>query len=299
VKRSKRSAAADPDVAAEVPVRSGRRRLPIVLAVVAAGWFAATLWLAHNGVVAAPDPQSALVTAALSVPLILGAAAVAGAAVAGPVAARARRLRSVVGAGVGAALGALGGGALLLIYGTVPAFVALAVTIAVSAALGGALTGVPLPAIAMAGVTGALVWFAVGLVEGVFSGALSSLFGSRESAAGQLAAAGRMSFTVALLGGGAAGLGAYLVLRRHSPGPGWPAFLAAGGLPGAVLVVADVGTRVGGGPLIRLARRTGLADQIALEYVAANRLSTAFVVLFAGAIVTLILHGRTLKPANR
>jgi hypothetical protein len=112
--------------------------------------------------------------------------------------------------------------------------------------------------------------------------------------AAQYAAIGRVSFAMALLGGAVAGLTASWYLRRTTPGSTWPAHLAAGAAPGLLLLAADVATRVGGGPLLRLATGNDVADRIALDLVGKSRLSTALVVLFTGAIAAIVSHGRTL-----
>jgi hypothetical protein len=116
--------------------------------------------------------------------------------------------------------------------------------------------------------------------------------------AAQYAAIGRVSFFMALIGGVAAGLTASWYLRRTALGPAadlkWPAHLAAGAMPGLILLAADVATRIGGGPLLRVATGDDIADRLALDLVGRSRLSTALVVLFAGAIAAIFAHGRTL-----
>jgi hypothetical protein len=277
---------------------------PVVIAALCVLWFAATLWLTHYVVVTAEAIQIALVNAALSLPAVIAASIVAGAAVAVAVLGRLRRptgtrLRTLTGAGIGLALGLIAGGLTVIGYGRATALVSVAVTVAVAAAIGGGFAGVPATPAVMAGLIGTLAWFAVGWIERLFSGKLQDIFAGDGSPAAQFAAAGRLSLAIALLGGAVAGLCAYRYLRARGAGLKWPAFLAAGAAPGLLLLVADLATRVGGGPLVRLAERTSVADRIALEYVGANRLSTALVVLFTGGITAIIAHGRTLPPASR
>jgi hypothetical protein len=270
-----------------------RERGPFVIAALSLLWFAATLWVAHDAIISALTPSLAIVNAALALPLVISSGLLAGAAAGVAATARIRRRRALAGAAVGFAVGAVAGGLVLVGYGTAAALVSLAVAIALASAAGGAFAGVRAPAALTAGLAGALVWFGVGLVEGVFTGSLQRLFGSGRSPGAQLAAAGRLSLVVALLGGVLAGVASYRYLKNR--GLAWPAYLAAGATPGLLLLAADLATRVGGRPLLRLAGTAGEADRIALDYVASNRLSTALVVLFAGAITTIVAVGRTLN----
>jgi len=282
--------------------RERTRRGPLVVAGISVLWFAGTLWFTHAAALNAADPSIALIDAALALPLLIAAGLVAGAAVGVVVvtrllsSGRIERTRWAVlaGAGAGLVLGGIAGGLVLLAYGTAPSLVSLAIAMAVAAAAGGAAGGVPWPAVVVAGVVGSLVRFGLGLVEGLFSGQLREAIATDDSVAAQYAAIGRVSFAMALLGGAAAGLTASWYLRRTDSGLKWPAHLAAGATPGLMLLVADLATRVGGGPLLRVATGNDIADQIALDLVGESRLSTALVVLFTGAIAAIVSHGRTL-----
>jgi len=267
-----------------------RERGPVVLAAVSVLWFAATLWTANDLVATAETPELGLGKAVLVLPAVVLGALVAGGATAVAVSLRVRRPRAVVGAATGFVVGAVAGGLLLVGYGTAAALVSVAVTLAVGAALCGALAGIRAPAVLAGGIAGTLAWLAVGLLERAFNGRLFQAFAEGRSPAAQLAAAGRLSLLVALLGGAVAGLVAYLYLRRDR-GLSWPAYLAAGATPGLLLLATDAATRLGGGPLVTLAGGRE-ADRIALDYLAANRLSTALVVLFMGAITAIMAFGR-------
>jgi hypothetical protein len=279
-----------------------RRTGPLVVAGVTVLWFAGTLWFTHAAAMRAATPSIAIVDAALALPLLIAAGLMAGAAVAvvavGHLAARGRltRMRWAVlaGTGAGVVLGAVASGLVLLGYGTAPALVSLAIAIAVAAAAGGAVGGLPWRAVVVAGLAGGLVRFGLGLIEGVFSGQLREAIATDDSVAAQYAAIGRVSFAMALIGGVAAGLTASWYLRRTAADLKWPAHLAAGATPGLILLTADVATRIGGGPLLRAATGNDIADRLALDLVGRSRLSTALVVLFAGAISAIFAHGRTL-----
>jgi hypothetical protein len=264
----------------------------------------AILLITHASVVGEREPALGLVNATLSMPLLIASGIVAGAAlgvvVVGWLKARGRlghpRWQILVGAGTGLLLGAVAGGLVLVGYGTVAALVSLSISMAVAAAVGGALGGIPWPAVVVAGVVGSLVRFALGFLEGLFGGRLREAIARDDSVAAQLAAVGQIGFAMALVGGAVAGLTASLALRKS--GLKWPAHLAAGAAPGLLLLVADVATRLGGTPLLRAMSGNDTFDERAVELVADTRLSTALVVLFTGAVVAIIVHGRTLGPAT-
>lgn len=286
----------------EPTTRGGRG--PVVVAAVGVAWFVATLVVTHASVVGEAEPAVALVNATLSMPLLIASGIVAGAALAvvvvGWLTARGtlvqHRWRVLAGAGIGLLLGAVAGGAVLVGYGTAAALVSLSIAMAVAVAAGGAIGGIPWPAVVVAGVVGSLVRFALGVLEGLFGGRLREAIAGDESVAAQLAAVGQIGFAMALIGGAVAGLTASLYLRNS--GLKWPAHLAAGAAPGLLLLIADVATRIGGTPLLRAMSGNDTFDERALRLVADTRLSTALVVLFTGAVVAIIVHGRTLGPAT-
>jgi hypothetical protein len=203
----------------------------------------------------------------------------------------------LAGAGTGLLLGAVAGGLVLLAYGAPAALVSLSIAMAAAAAAGGAVGGIPWPAVVVAGVIGSLVRFALGFLEGLFGGRLREAIVRDDSVAAQLAAVGQIGFAMALVGGAVAGLTASVYLRRS--GLKWPAYLAAGAAPGLLLLIADVATRLGGTPLLRAMSGGDTFDERATRLVAATRLSTALVVLFTGAVVAIIVHGRTLDAAKK
>jgi hypothetical protein len=279
-------------------------RGPLVVAAISVAWFVGILWITHASVVGASEPALALVNASLAMPLLIASGIVAGSAlgvvVVGWLAFRGRlghpRWRMLAGAGTGLLLGAIAGGLMLLVYGTPAALVSLSIAMAVAAAAGGTLGGIPWPAVVVAGVVGSLVRFALGFLEGLLGGRLREAIARDNSVAAQLAAVGQIGFAMALVGGAVAGLTASVYLRKS--GLKWPAHLAAGAAPGLLLLIADVATRIGGTPLLRAMGGNDAFDERATQLVAATRLSTALVVLFTGAVVAIIVHGRTLGPAK-
>jgi hypothetical protein len=202
-----------------------------------------------------------------------------------------------VTAGAGLVLGLAAGGVILMAYGSGPAVRGLAITAAVAGLIGGALAALPPVATVAAGVTGMLVVFLTNAVLTIFQPPLKTFFGAGDTVASQSAAAGWFSFTTALVGGIAAGLTAYLCLRRRAV-PRWPGYLLAGAVPGLLYLVAELITRLGGAQLLRLASGFSSWDAFAIAYLGENRINFALAVGFIGGIVAMIAFGRTLKPAS-
>jgi hypothetical protein len=98
-----------------------------------------------------------------------------------------------------------------------------------------------------------------------------------------------------VVGGVVAGLVAFSFLRRRDGGLRWPAYLAAGAGPGALILAAGMITEVGGAQLFRLASGVSADDRAALGFLGGQRLETAETVLFAGALTALVAFGATLR----
>ena len=197
-------------------------------------------------------------------------------------------------------LGAVAGGLVLLGYGTAPALVSLAIAIAVAPAAGGAVGGVPWPAVVVAGVVGQPRAVRARAARRAVQRTLREAIARDDSVAAQYAAIGQIAFAMALLGGVAAGLTASLVPAPQRRGLKWPAHLAAGATPGLLLLVGRRGDadrrraaaeRVSGNDTSTSAR-TGAGGR-------RRRLSTALVVLFAGAMVAIIVHAAARSAATR
>ena len=142
-----------------------------------------------------------------------------------------------------------------------------------------------------------------GEVRGVLASYREQPFSDSEKAlldtlASQVRATSWLSFVVSVVGGLVAGLSAYGYLRRRDTGLRWPAYLAAGAGPGLLILLSDLVTRVGGARLLAVAGSVGADDRAAIGYLGTARLNTALVVLFVGALTTVIAFGRTLKPAG-
>jgi hypothetical protein len=280
------------------------------IAVLALAWLLAMLSSARRAVGVAPDANPLTVTrAALELPQVISASLIAGIAVglvAGNVLARfapsalARpALRLATGAGAGVVTGLLVATPILLGYGRLPSILVLSGAVAAAAALGGLLAGVRHRTVIAAGASGALGVFGVGLLERAFEPNLRQLFGAGDSVESVVVATGWAVLTASLLAGLVAGAAGYLYLRRSGPARlRWPAYLAAGAMPGLLVLLAELVTRLGGARLFELVSAASDIDQKVLDYFHEARLNRALIVVFVGALVAIFLLGRTLRPAD-
>src|SRR5262249_51181355 len=111
----------------------------------------------------------------------------------------------------------------------------------------------------------------------------------------QLHAASLLSVTTAVVQGLVVGLTAYFYLRRRLESPRWPAFMAAGALPGLILLVGLVLSYIGSSGLSNLSGELSDADRLARDIVSSSGLNQALTVAFVGTIVSMIAIGRTLR----
>jgi hypothetical protein len=277
-----------------------------LLALLAVGWLGVRLWGLQREIGMAPSEAVALGAAAISLPLVIAASLVAGAA-AGlaavnlvarrrPVARSAAALGAGVLVGVLAALGVVAG-----YSGTASGI--LAGTIAAAAVVGGAVAGIQAARVVAAVVAGALAVFAVIFVLNLVREPMLALFGSSGSAESIESARGWVALVVYVLSAVAAGLvpSHYLrrVSRRAGASPRWPAYMVAGAGVGIMLLVAEVITRVGGAQILDQVSSLSVTDLVLRRGDDAARLRYALVVLFAGALITTIAFGRTLPPKRR
>jgi len=99
-----------------------------------------------------------------------------------------------------------------------------------------------------------------------------------------------------LIAGLVAGLVAFWYLRRRGGGARYPAYLVAGGATGVLLLATEVLTHVGGGGLLHAARAISADDRTVIDLLAGNRVIHGLLVMFIGALASLIAFGRTLGP---
>jgi hypothetical protein len=276
-----------------------RVRLRSVLLGLSLAWFGWTLWSAHTNITGAGDELNAVLQAADALPVVISASVLAGAASSMTALGWRRvddRLRWPLALGVGALVGALALGLVLLGYGHRTSIVALAVAVLAAAVLGGALGALKPGELASAGVAGTLVVFLVSIALHSFPGQLMRLFGAGGSPGSVLSAATRLALTTSLVGGVLAGLLAFWLLYRSCKTRRFLAYLAAGAFPGVVLLLAELVTRVGGAQLFHVVSGLSSGDQTLVDYWANTRLDHALVVLFVGAITAVLCFGRSLPP---
>jgi hypothetical protein len=287
-----------PDVAGPGLGRAG------VLAALALAWLAAMLWVTHASI-SSDVGAVALATAASTLPPVVSAALVAGAA-AGLLAttliprgnAGRAAVRSGVAAAAGAGTGLVAGVLFVAGSGTDPARMAVAGTLAAAATVGGAIAGVRAGRIVAAVVAASLAVFATGVVLGFFKPQLLDFYGAGDDPASLQSAVGWFAATAAVASGLVAGLTAYRMLggARRDPTLRWPAYLVAGAGSGLLLLVAEAIVRTGGAKVFRLVREISEDDRTWQAWGEGSRVNNALVVLFVGAIVAIIALGRTLGP---
>ncbi|HEY8450918.1 MAG: hypothetical protein FWJ87_13350 [Micromonosporaceae bacterium] len=183
----------------------------------------------------------------------------------------------------------------LLAYRDLPYLPALAGAMVGAALLGGLVAALPARTAVAAGVVGALGATVVAAVVGRFEPDLRRLFGAGDGPGAVLTASGRVVLVSGLLAGLVAGAAGYAYLRRADRGARWPAYLAAGALPGVLTLLGEAVARAGAAALVRLIGEASPADGTVWTYLAAVRINHGMVVLFAGALVAILLLGH-LRP---
>jgi hypothetical protein len=272
-----------------------------LLLVIGLIWLGTRLWSAHANVHDAAGTAGVVIVAAYQLPDVVAASMFAGAAagLAGAVWWATRRPggllpRVLAGGLAGLAVGLVAGGLVLLGYGDDPRDLVLAGTVAVACLLGGALAGLVPARLMAAGVVATLGAFVVGVVLNFFQSRIVDLFGPGTTAASHLAAANRAQLIESVAGGVVAGIAGYLYLRRRSTDRRFPAYLAAGAVPGVLLLLSELVARLGGSQLYHSARLVSPADDTAVDYFNSSRVNHGLVVLFAGMIVALLAFGRSM-----
>jgi hypothetical protein len=285
------AARVEPVAPSDPPVRTG---LSTTVAVIGLVWLAITLAVGH-GSLHGSSGDVALSTAVLSLPALMQAALFAGAATGLAVSLSVVRpkLRYVTGVLAGLAVGVLALAVVLLAYAMpTGAGTALAVAVALAGALGGALGAVRPAPIISSGLLAMVPVIILSYLIGHFSEELLRLFGDTGTAASRYSASGYLGFTSALVQGLLAGIVAFLLLRRS--GLKFPAYGLAGALPGLLIGVAEIFTRVAAPRLLSLATEVSAWDKVVYGLGNGNRTNQALVVFFIGALTAIIAHGRTL-----
>jgi hypothetical protein len=303
--------------AAEAPQPEGaaaKGRVALVrwtpqLLALALAWLAVLLYGTKVSIDSATAPEEAVDWTSVALPAVVAASVLAAACVGAAAVNIALRRRPalatwarwVSAVGSGAVAGAVVGALIIAQYGHAGAILLLAGAVLVAGALGGVLAGLPARETVVAGLAAGVALFYVEFLLQLFQGPLRRLFGAGNTGVSQWNAGTRLAVTQALIGGLAAGLVAYLYLRRNGRGARMPGYLCAGALPGLLLLIAEAITRIAGKQVFAAVAGLSEGDKVLLDYWKNSRLNQALVVLFVGAIVALICFGRSLpnKRARR
>ena len=279
--------------------RAGRSRY--VLALVGLLWMAALLWSARATITGRADAEMEVTSTAYALPGAISASLAGGAAVAlAAVAAVGRRrtlgatTRIAITTGTGLLVGLLAAVSIITINSKGWVYAVMGGSIAAAATIGGAIAGLRMPRVIAAMCWGAVAVFVVGVLLTFAQDVLFAMFGAGDSSASQAGAANWYSLTQSVLSGLAAGLIAYVVLRRGAPP--WPYFALAGGGPGLLLIIAEILTRTDGARVLELAGKVSRLELTVQQMLSGSRLNSALIILFVGAITAIIAVGRTLGP---
>jgi hypothetical protein len=273
----------------------------VVVAALALAWLAIDLGIAYKTI---NEGVLASTQVALFLPSITAAALVGGGAVGvlavGRLANRFGGVERVLpriasGAAGGAAVAVVAVAGMLAAYHSGASVVAVSVTVAVTAIAGGALAACRPVAAVAAGLAGTLAYAAVSFIEAIFRNQLLNLFGDTNTVGTYITADNRLSLVVSILTGIVGGTAAFLFLRRSGLTLPWPAYLAAGAIPGAALLLAELAAWLGGAPLMRAVGRLSEFDRLALSTLQPGRINHDMIVFFAGTITAVILVGRTMR----
>lgn len=303
-------------------VHAGEAAPPAVapgwLAAVALVWLAVMLRSVQVSLASGGDGALGITEAAFGLPAVVSAGLVGGAA-AGLAARRLIGTRRLAGARLAArsagrtarftaalvaalVTGAAATGFVLLTYPVSAVRPVIAGTIAAGAAIGGAVAGVRAGAVVGAVVTASLGVLVLTVIRELFKGELLTLFGAGDTPASVLEAQRWMANATSLAGGLVAGLIAFGYLRfavRRAGAAGtvrWPAYLVAGAGVGAMMLLTEGITRIGGGRVLALAGSVSESDRAFQDLANASRINAGLMVFFVGALTALIAFGRTLRP---
>jgi hypothetical protein len=278
------------------------------LAVLAVAWMVAMLGSAWAAI-STGQGGLAITAAAYSLPGVISAVLVGGAALGLVAVALIARwwpayddrpgLRSAVALTAGLATGIGGATTVIAAYGTGSASMVMAGTVAAAGTIGGAVAGLRARHLVGSAIAAALAVFAVGFLFNLFKGPLLALYGLGDTEASRVSAYGWFAATESVTSGLVAGLVAYRYLRRavrHTASRlRWPSYLIAGAGPGALLLIAELITRLGGARVLSLASAVSDNDRTVQVWLDGSRINKALVVLFAGAITAMFAFGRTLQ----
>jgi hypothetical protein len=240
--------------------------------------------------------------AALVLPAVLTPTLIAGAAAgvlaigrfAGDAGVRGRLFYAGLG---GLPIGLLSMAGMLVAYHKGPSVAYVGATVAVAGVLGGLVAAArPISAVA-AGASAGVLASGVGLLVAYFQNDLVDLFGNQETVGSMADASYRLQLTTSIVSGLAAGVMAYLYLRRTGLALPWPAYPLAGAVPGLLTLGAALLGWIGGLPLSHAVAKESEFDAAIIASRLPEQVNHGLILVFAGAFVAMILVGRTLKRA--
>ncbi|MEV6346937.1 hypothetical protein [Actinoplanes sp. NPDC051851] len=282
----------------------------ILLAAAALAWTAAMLWSARATITGRADAEMEVTSTAYALPGAVTADLVAGAAVAllaltliGRLRALGPTVRFAVATGAGLLTGLVSAIPMVTINTSGTIYAVLGGTVAAAATIGGAVAGFRIPQVVAATGAAALAVFLIGFVLNLFQSPILTAFGAGDTES-SVNAAQWFSYSQAALSGLAAGLLAYAIVRRarfrNTDGADlrWPMYALAGAGPGLLVMIGEVLTRTAGSQILELAGKVSELEQSVQQTLSTSRLNNAMIVLFVGAITTIIAVGRTLSSPD-
>ncbi|GIL31287.1 hypothetical protein [Actinocatenispora comari] len=169
-------------------------------------------------------------------------------------------------------------------------------SIAISALLGGAAAALRPGLMVAAGVLGTLVVLAVLALRSVFITPLTRLFGGEGTIQKYASAQSTLALVSFVVAGVVAGVAIHLYARRTGNRLRIASTIGAGATAGVFTLVGLALTWVFDRQLISSAGGLDLGDQLAFHIAGMYQLNGGLALLFAGAIVALLLYGRTRGP---
>ncbi|MEV8511345.1 hypothetical protein [Dactylosporangium sp. NPDC051484] len=198
----------------------------------------------------------------------------------------------------GLPVGLLAMGGMIAAYHKGPSVAYVAATVAVAGVLGGLVAAVrPISAVA-AGAAAGVTASGIGLLVAYFQNDVVNLFGNQETVGSMADASYRLQMTTSIVSGVAAGITAFLYLRRTGLALPWPAYPLAGALPGLLTLGAALVGWIGGLPLSHAVAKESEFDAAIIASRLPEQVNHGLILVFAGAFLAMVLVGRTLKRAS-
>ncbi|MGA8114574.1 MAG: hypothetical protein WCA46_12980 [Actinocatenispora sp.] len=206
--------------------------------------------------------------------------------------------RTVLAVLGGLVAGVVAGGAAFLLEGELKTTDGLIVgaSIAVAALVGGLIAALRPGVMGAAGLTGTIVVIGVLALRSFFLSPLTRIFGGEGTREAFAHAQSELALVSFLVAGVAAGIAAHLYIRSSGNRLRTAGNMAAGAAPGVLALIAQMLTWIGDGRLISSAGGLDLGDAMAFQVAGPYQINGAVALLFSGALVAVLLYGRTRGP---